>query len=722
MKLKPRSRFYTKLLLTSAFLLSGSLSLAQLALGQPVTSARAGVEITNTATGSFEGSTSGTSGTVTSNTVTLSVQEVAGILLVPKGTATQPSTTTLATDFSSVTPGPYQGTQGINRGDVVYFDFTITNIGNSPTAIFIPSIATTNGTQRGINVIEVDPDGAVVTNAPTTLNVPVTAGGTDTITLLGATNGYIPVNGTVTVRVAVEVTGLNVGDVTTVILGNTAVANGQNEDYVASADPINRDVFTSDLANGTVIPTTGYAAGVPPNTGYAGAGRGIDQTVETNGAPVNGDAALFRKEASNTITTAITAAIDYGDAPTPFRTVLVPASSYSGSGASHIIDANLKLGTAVTDAEADGQPTINADGDNTNGSTPNDEDGVSVDGGTTFSSTMPPLPSSATTYSVTLRATNTTGSSAFLVGWIDFNQNGLVDAGESAFRNAGSNPIDAIPANTAAANYTLTWTVPAGLAPGLRYARFRLSTDVNVYGNSLTIPVLQPSTPLGIGEVEDYVINRVPGINVIKRITAITNSITNTTTQITDNLVGTPVTIGTGITDHNDSKWPAPKSQYLRGGIACTATGSNCNAGAITGAKPNDLVEYTIYFVSNGTDDLTKVNICDRIPANTTFEPNTYGAGNGILFGWYKNTTGVLPDPANSTLGTTKFALTNGTGDDEGEFFASAALPTLPCGGTGNANGGIVVNIGAATTVPAATASGAPIKSYGFVRFKVKVN
>jgi hypothetical protein len=135
-------------------------------------------------------------------------------------------------------------------------------------------------------------------------------------------------------------------------------------------------------------------------------------------------------------------------------------------------------------------------------------------------------------------------------------------------------------------------------------------------------------------------------------------------------------------------------------------------------------VEYTIYFLSNGTDNLRNVSICDRIPTNTTFEINTYGALQGILLGW-DGTATALPDPTNSTLSANKVALTNNTGDlDKGKFFAVGnTLPDPPCGAANNDFGGVVVDVvSGATTVPIATASGVPIPSYGFVRFNVRVN
>ena len=722
MKRKSHLRFYTNLLLTSALAIGGNFSLAKLALAAGTA---AGTVITNTATGSFEGDTSGTTGTVTSNAVTLSVLEIAGVTLTPSGT-TQPSTTTLATDFPTVIPGPYQGTEGINRGDIVYFDFTITNTGNSPTAIFIPDITTiTNGTQRGINVIQVDPDGAVVTNAPTTLNVPVTGGGSDTITLLGATNGYIPVNGTVTVRVAVEVTGLNVNDTTTVVLGNTAVANGQNEDYIASTSPVNRDVYTVDLTNGTAIPNTGYSG-----AGYLGV-VGIDQTLETNGDPVNGDAALRRKEASNTSTTLITAAIDYGDAldASIFNTLIVPASSYANSGASHIINAAIRMGTTATDAEANGVDSVNADGDDIAGATPDDEDGV----------TLPTLLTSTTIYSVTVDVTNTTASPAYLVGWIDFNKNGTFEVGEAQIfdnTSANSTAIDGsttVPPNPpgtittitpipSGANglKTLTWTVPAGLlATDVLYARFRLTTDLNVIGSAnVGSIVAQPNRPLGVGEVEDYRIAvgaATPNLNTVKRITSIAG---------VDILNDFPSTV-TGTSNVGDPKWPQPPATYLRGGVDCTAVGAGATCNGVQGGRPGDVVEYTIYFLANGNDNLRNVKICDAIPTNTTYVPGS------MILGWDGVGT-LLPNPdAALTAGET--GLTDAAGGDIGTFLGigvidAANAPTGSVCQTGtNPTGAVFINFGATPVIPFATANGAlnaasPNRAYGFIRFRVTVN
>ena len=719
MKPKSHLRFYTNLFLTSALAIGGSFSLAKLALAAGT---GADQTISNTATGSFEGSTSGATGNVISNTVTLSVLEVAGITVVPKGTPTEATTAELGLD--GITPGPYQNREGINNGDIVYYDFTITNTGNSPTAIFIPNVVTiggTNGTSSGtlerIKVIAVDPDGALaspsiaINAAGGGTTVPAGGAITTDAAFLGTSNGYIPVNGTVTVRVAVKITGVQVGNTTTVVLGDTGAndntAGTQNQDWVVSNAPI-RDVYTSDLANATANP---YPLATFPT---------VDQTAETNGSPVNGDAVNFRKEASALLSASIAAGIDYGDAPNTFKTVLNSATGYSGSGASHIIDNTIKMGTAVTDAEADGVAAAalaDAVGDDAAGT--DDEDGV----------TLPTLLTSATTYTATVNVTNNSGSPAYLVGWIDFNKNGTFDAGEAQVFDQTSNTstavpttngivtITPIPTSATASSKTLTWSIPAGLVTGdVLYARFRLTTDLSVIGNATVASIVpQPQTPLGKGEVEDYRITvgaAVPSLNVVKRITNIAGVDITTFNPSTVNLTSNPA----------DPKWPLPNTTYLRGGVDCIASGGTCNG--VTGARPTEVVEYTIYFLANGNDNLRNVKICDAIPANTTYVPGS------MVLGWDSTNTN-LPNPS-AAIGLGETILSDVADADIGRFLTIGTIdavnaPTNSACQTGaNLTGAIFVNFGATPVIPFATANGAsgaasPNSAYGFIRFKVTV-
>jgi hypothetical protein len=159
--------------------------------------------------------------------------------------------------------------------------------------------------------------------------------------------------------------------------------------------------------------------------------------------------------------------LDFGDAPSPFPTLLVD------DGARHAL-GNLRLGMAV-DGENNGQASADAMKDDVTGDV-DDEDGVFLVGGSLFAGTD-------VTFNVIVRG----DGRAFLNGWIDFNQNGSwADAGEQVFVE-----IVVVPGQR-----TLTVSVPADLSRGLAFARFRISTQAN----------LSFSGAAEDGEVEDYVL------------------------------------------------------------------------------------------------------------------------------------------------------------------------------------------------------------------------
>ncbi|MGB3761297.1 MAG: SdrD B-like domain-containing protein [Rivularia sp. (in: cyanobacteria)] len=98
-----------------------------------------------------------------------------------------------------------------------------------------------------------------------------------------------------------------------------------------------------------------------------------------------------------------------------------------------------------------------------------------------------------------------------------------------------------------------------------------------------------------------------------------------------------------------------------------------------------DIVEYTIYFLSEGGEALQNVRICDLIPDGTTFDSivQVSGGGNGADNGNFSSP--LAPIPANF-----QNICTNGT----------------------PANGAVLTNLG---TLPAGG-------QFGFVRFRVRVN
>ena len=153
---------YLRPLIATVLLVGGSFQIAKPILAQVVTPTPtpAGTEISNTATATYEDpNTPGIPINATSNTVVIQIAEVAGITVTPAG---------VPTDVNGGTVQP---------GDIVNYDFTVTNVGNDPTTIFIPGTATvTNGT-------------------PGTLQYSIDGGQTFTdVPVAGVTTDSIPVN------------------------------------------------------------------------------------------------------------------------------------------------------------------------------------------------------------------------------------------------------------------------------------------------------------------------------------------------------------------------------------------------------------------------------------------------------------------------------------------------------------------------------------------------
>jgi large repetitive protein len=161
--------------------------------------------------------------------------------------------------------------------------------------------------------------------------------------------------------------------------------------------------------------------------------------------------------------------VDFGDAPASYGV------------ASHGFVDGLTLGTAW-DSEQSSQFSAAADGDDINGSigaggvTVDDEDGVLL---------SRPLVAGSSNNRFSITATNTTGVTSYLQGWIDFNRDGdFADAGEKIISNLalGSGTTD------------VSFAAPATAVLGDTFVRLRYSTEQNLTATGAT----------GSGEVEDY--------------------------------------------------------------------------------------------------------------------------------------------------------------------------------------------------------------------------
>jgi hypothetical protein len=183
-----------------------------------------------------------------------------------------------------------------------------------------------------------------------------------------------------------------------------------------------------------------------------------------------------------TLESRVLLASDFGDAPD--TGVGTGTGNYNtlatDGGPSHVIVAGLFLGASV-DGESEAVPNARANGDDVNGALPDDEDSVL--------SPLDLLGTVGAVPTVTLLATNTTGTAATLYGWVDYNRNGLFD-------NATERASMAVPSGTTDGRFTLTFpAIPSGSA-GATYARFRLSTGAAAANST---------SAASDGEVEDYV-------------------------------------------------------------------------------------------------------------------------------------------------------------------------------------------------------------------------
>ncbi len=203
----------------------------------------------------------------------------------------------------------------------------------------------------------------------------------------------------------------------------------------------------------------------------------------------------------------------------------------------------------------------------------------------------------------------------------------------------------------------------------------------------------------------------VPNLLLIKRITAINGEPIVIRFQDGLNSPGSPNNVGNKAADDNDSDWPGtpPRNESLRGAINSSTIAPTVNL------KPGDEVEYTVYFLNTGAASADNVSICDFVPANQTYVGTGYNSLSTADAGGLPGTNyGIAILSAN---GGTPVKATNAVDGDRGQFYTSN-FPGA-CTGTPNGNGAVVVNMG---SIPHATGPGTPASSYGFIRFKAKIN
>ena len=162
---------------------------------------------------------------------------------------------------------------------------------------------------------------------------------------------------------------------------------------------------------------------------------------------------------------------DFGDAPASYDPI-------ANDKATHEYDCNLRLG-AIFDREWDKTPSANATADGT------DEDGIL---------TLTVLTPGTINYVQNVSVYNNTGAPATLIGWLDYNGNGVYDASEGRSVT--------VPTSAAQQTITLSWmAITVGIVAGQNtFLRLRLTSQAN------GMTVSNPTRWYSNGEVEDYMV------------------------------------------------------------------------------------------------------------------------------------------------------------------------------------------------------------------------
>lgn len=237
------------------------------------------------------------------------------------------------------------------------------------------------------------------------------------------------------------------------------------------------------------------------------------------------------------------------------------------------------------------------------------------------------------------------------------------------------------------ANVTITFTTS-------------ISPDVSdgEYNNSATATYLDPTRTTANGTTsvsydlttpgEEVIVGSPvepgsPSLQAVKRITNVTRN-------------GAPldaINFNTFVDDPNDpSDNLAGWSQLLPVGLP------NLNQQTIL--QSGDEVEYTIYFLSDGTQPVDNVRFCDPIPSETSFISDSFGGGSGVLL-----------NLANTTTSQTNLI----DGDRTSYFSPVAPLPNNNvCPNQANPTGAVTLNFDSISHIDGS--------NFGFVRFRVRVD
>ena len=328
------------------------------------------------------------------------------------------------------------------------------------------------------------------------------------------TGNTVRSSGTVGVSVAFETYGTDNGIDRNDIFGNVALGIDLGDDFVTANDALDADTGANQLQNFPLItnivgaplnfvqgtlsaePNTEYIVELFSNSTADPSGFGEGEFFEgafyvaTNGA---GEAVFNGGYGRGTGVTCISATarnvqtddtsefspcepipppvptnIDYGDA---FEADGQYPTRLSSNGARHQVSLGVFMGSQI-DADPDGQPDLNATGDDLDGSS--DEDGVH-------------FPGRLESYTSNALVEVSVNAAGFVDAWLDGNgDRHWLDAGEQILES-----VAVIPGTN-----VLMFTLPTDVSPGTAIVRFRFSTAGNL---EFVGPALD-------GEVEDYAV------------------------------------------------------------------------------------------------------------------------------------------------------------------------------------------------------------------------
>jgi uncharacterized repeat protein (TIGR01451 family)/fimbrial isopeptide formation D2 family protein len=269
------------------------------------------------------------------------------------------------------------------------------------------------------------------------------------------------------------------------------------------------------------------------------------------------------------------------------------------------------------------------------------------------------------------------------------------------------------------------FTIPAGGKVEINFrAKVGASVTTGTYQNPAQSKYLDPArlNPTGLltntyhpatSTAEDVTVNSNAQVLMVKRITAINGLVTNpndNSTKLDEFVHNTSTVVGVPINDQNCYWHTAIPDSANPNLCQNTYTVGAVNAGPV---KPGDTIEYTIYFINAGGADAKNVKICDLLRPHQTYIPGS------LQLQLASGTTLDLTDASDSAI-------------DRGQFVAPAdpdATKTSHCHLSGtNLNGVVAIDLTGTTgsptldIMPSSTSAGQPPLSYGWFRFKTKVN